>query len=812
MTCDLLYATDGNAATPVVGVKLSSVAPFSVSTSVTNLSTFPTVVTVETTAGSSTTVNEVQTVVVQPATGGTFTLTWNGHTTSALAYNCAASDVQAALVALTGIGSGQVVVTGLGTPLNPFVVTFQGTLAATNVASISGTGTNLTGAASAFAFEIQAGASARNQVQRIPTGYNQQLTWGPFTSLWSGVSNGNFSGISDPAIAASIGSWWATRSAAAGPIGAPFLSSLIGTRFNVKNVSNTGGTGYIDIEFIGPYANANWPLFSVYSGGVLVSSPGQPTVIQGAGPINEVQLLSLIGSSLGGTFTVSLTYSAMTYTSSGIAYNATAATLQANLAGLPNIGGNTSNDSTSNVMVTGSAGGPYTVTFQNALGNLPIPLLVLNATALTGGSITCATTQDGSSTTVNEVQTVTISNAVGGTFSLAFGAYATTNLAYNASANTVQAALAALTSIGGNTANDGTSNIKVTGSAGGPYTLTYQNTLGAFNQPLMLTNATLLVAPVTEALVATTVSTATGPNFWDNPNNWLDSTGATGLPVSGDHVYVQDSAISILYGLNQSAVTLADLNIDSSFTGEIGLRHINPKTGFVEFNPEYLSIGATLIELGRGDGSGTKLCKINTGSAQTTFRIDNTGTATDANPVVIWKGTHASNAIYLAKGYFGAAIYAGEVATISVLDSTLKTNKTSDCKFLLGDGVTLGTLNKVGGSGKMYCTGTTIINRDGDLDITQRSALTISQLTIDAGIVTYQGIGTITEADVSGVLDMRQDSRPRTIGQLNCYAGGEFHDPLGTVTHSSAPKLIECSPATFLLDLPINMTLTYTAL
>jgi hypothetical protein len=46
------------------------------------------------------------------ATGGTFTITWNGQTTAVIAYNAVAATVQAALEALSNINVGDVVVTG----------------------------------------------------------------------------------------------------------------------------------------------------------------------------------------------------------------------------------------------------------------------------------------------------------------------------------------------------------------------------------------------------------------------------------------------------------------------------------------------------------------------------------------------------------------------------------------------------------------------------------------------------------------------------------------------------------------------------
>lgn len=66
-------------------------------------------------------VAEVQTVTITGSpTGGTFTLTYDGETTAAMAYDASAADVQSALEALSNIDG--VTVTGTG----PYVVTFAG--------------------------------------------------------------------------------------------------------------------------------------------------------------------------------------------------------------------------------------------------------------------------------------------------------------------------------------------------------------------------------------------------------------------------------------------------------------------------------------------------------------------------------------------------------------------------------------------------------------------------------------------------------------------------------------------------------------
>lgn len=89
-------------------------------------------------------VNEVQTVTITGApTGGTFTLTYSGQTTSGIAYNASAATVQTALEALSNIAPGDVVVTGAAG--GPYTVTFGGLLVETNVAEMTASAASLTG-------------------------------------------------------------------------------------------------------------------------------------------------------------------------------------------------------------------------------------------------------------------------------------------------------------------------------------------------------------------------------------------------------------------------------------------------------------------------------------------------------------------------------------------------------------------------------------------------------------------------------------------------------------------------------------------
>jgi hypothetical protein len=91
--------------------------------------------------------NEVQTVTITGSpTGGTFTLTWSGQTTSGIAYNATAATVRTALEALSNIAPGDVTVTGSAG--GPYTVTFGGAYLGDDIAQMTASGASLTGGSS----------------------------------------------------------------------------------------------------------------------------------------------------------------------------------------------------------------------------------------------------------------------------------------------------------------------------------------------------------------------------------------------------------------------------------------------------------------------------------------------------------------------------------------------------------------------------------------------------------------------------------------------------------------------------------------
>jgi hypothetical protein len=95
---------------------------------------------------TATPTNEVQTLsITGTPTGGTFRLSFRGVTTATIAYNATSAAVQAALEAISTVGTGNLLAAGGPLPGSPVTLTFQGLLAAQDQPLITVSGAAFTG-------------------------------------------------------------------------------------------------------------------------------------------------------------------------------------------------------------------------------------------------------------------------------------------------------------------------------------------------------------------------------------------------------------------------------------------------------------------------------------------------------------------------------------------------------------------------------------------------------------------------------------------------------------------------------------------
>jgi hypothetical protein len=460
--------------------------------------------------------NETQTIQLPAATCGTWTWTLDGHTTTALAYNAPASggggDVQSAITALSNVGSGNAVVSGT----SPYTVTFQGALADMAIDLATADGSGLCGIP-ATVTRVVAGSSGgggggtQNETQVV--GFMTVFA-GEVVAAIQGADGGQFYLTFNGHSTAPIQVHPDPSFPNAGPTAAQIQSILqalpsIGVNnCSVVDLAETGAIGGVcgvplnadevygagvmawQITYTGFLAGEDVPQMTititpdVLSTGVKAPEcqvPGNCTLqaIQcttqngsggggggGGSAANEVQEVSLPPGTVSGTFTLTTNG----HTTAAIAWNASGATVETAL--------NTATGG-SNFLVTGNAGGPYLITFQGAYSDASQALITVDTTNLFGSTITTKITVQGSAG-VDCVQTLYLGVPTSGTYTITFNGATTTALAYNANLAAIQAAITALSTIGG---VSGTCT--VANPSTGIFTFTFGGTLADSAQPLM---------------------------------------------------------------------------------------------------------------------------------------------------------------------------------------------------------------------------------------------------------------------------------------------------------------------------------------
>jgi len=181
----------------------------------------------------------------------------------------------------------------------------------------------------------------------------------------------------------------------------------------------------------------------------------------------------------------------------------------------------------------------------------------------------------------NEIQTIAVDGTPdGGTFYLEFDGSRTTDLAYNADAATIQAALLKLNSIGKD--SSGNNNVSCGGGAlpGTPVTVTFQNDLKHRRVPLIIAFDSELTGGGTNE-VQTITQGATGGTF--NLKVIVDGQVETTAPIAWNAAAsAVESAIEALSivpsgeasGAN-SATNLSDGTVTITFSGSLGSRDVS---------------------------------------------------------------------------------------------------------------------------------------------------------------------------------------------------------------------------------------------
>jgi autotransporter-associated beta strand protein len=688
--------------------------------------------------GSAATNEAMRLTLSTTPTGGSWTITFDGDTTTALSRDAAPGEIAAALNALPSIaGRGGYVRVANWSSSRDFVITFLGDMAGTNWSEslLAANTASLTPAITASVVNQVQGGVRNNTV--INSGFTLELEGGvtvtdePLTLTGAGRLVGPLSYVGQTVLgtgalrAVSGENTWRGTTAAnlITPSGDTTYSADAGAKLILAASVNAGTrlmykTGAGEVE-VGSPAGVN----TTYTGtGATYVNEGVLILNKPANPGNEVKLLSHLGltdeqqrilfsktNPTAGSW--SLTFQGET--TSLLAYNASSTNVRDALAALSGVSGS------ANVDVQGSVASGFTVTFIRGAGDVNhAPMTVASNTLNLGTAVSIATIVDGGA-------------AATGTFTLLFNGQTTWPLAWNATPAAVQIALEALPTVGAG-------NVAVTGTPGDELTLSFQNFLGNADLPTM-TAMTYMAAGATAVPYS---STELNKGFGDE----IQTVSFSANPSGGYYVLSYNGSLTapVPYDADAAALQAALEAIPAIGTGNVQVMG-GPGTPVSPFMVRFVN------QLGQADvntlsGVGALLPATTVSAAETAKGGYATlGQSLGSGSVFVGDATGGAGTLRLGPDSSANAIVdtsAVHVLPAGVLD--LATNNKSERIATLWLGV--------GGSSSAQVltgAGTLALNPTGD---------TTGYFTL-----TYVDGGSIwAPATISGNLDLASPQMPRT--------------------------------------------------
>lgn len=312
-----------------------------------------------------------------------------------------------------------------------------------------------------------------------------------------------------------------------------------------------------------------------------------------------------------------------------------------------------------------------------------------------------------------------------------------------------------------------------------------------------------VTASATGGITATVavVTAPTGPNWFDNAQNWEGGS----LPVAADDLVFEMSNVDVLHGL-VNTTNFASLTFDSTFTGAVGLPATNPR-GYREYRSRFLKLGdgtsAYAVTIGIGQGRQATRLLLDVFGTNATIQVYGSGNSGGDELPIVLKNTGASSTLDM----FGGTVKldADSSATLASVRVTPASN--NQTRLVAGRLVACGAVTVAGGDVELQGSATSLTASNRAV-VRAVLAATCPTVTVgDGARVVWgssEGISTKANIQSQGTLDFSASADPKVVTNCDLFAGGALLDPLGAVTFTNPIGIKGCKIQDTTLDLGRN--------
>lgn len=331
--------------------------------------------------------------------------------------------------------------------------------------------------------------------------------------------------------------------------------------------------------------------------------------------------------------------------------------------------------------------------------------------------------------------------------------------------------------------------------------------LTATTQGVPFTIASTATGGITATVTATTA--ATGPNFFDNADNWVGNVA----PSAGDDIVLQDSAVSILYALEDTGTNYGDIAIKGSYTGSVGLPSENP-AGYREYRPRFLKLGdgtgSFSLTVGQGTGGQSNRILVDANAGTVLCVVYGTGQqASGSERPFVLKNTDASSTLDVYSGLVTIdADTSGAMSAVRLTPSG--TNTGANASVLIGTGVSAGAITQHGGTIEVRGAATSIFATGGTAKFSNAATCPTVKVGSGASINWESTSGITTKLFVysQGTIEFGGNASTKAVAACEVYSTGAIRDPVAIVTWTAGIQIMGCKLSDIQLDIGLSRTIT----
>lgn len=319
---------------------------------------------------------------------------------------------------------------------------------------------------------------------------------------------------------------------------------------------------------------------------------------------------------------------------------------------------------------------------------------------------------------------------------------------------------------------------------------------------------TVTASATTGSATVTTSTAATGPNHFNQANNWVGGV----VPAGSDLIVFENGSIDCLYEI-ESATNYGNMTIDSTYTGSIGLPATN-SGGYREYRPRFLKLGdgttGYALTIGLGSGRQPTRVLIDANQGDITASIYGSGANSGTELPIVIKNHGSASTLDLYGGQ--VQIDADSTGALSATRVTPNPNtQGAPAKLVCGPLVACGAVVVSGGDVEIRGTTTSLV---ASLSAVVKFVLaaTCPTLTVSSGArvlwSSTAGITTKLFAQSRGTIDFSLNGAAKTVAATDVYADAQILDPLGVITWTGGMALKGCRVDQVTIDVGVGRTLS----